>query len=123
MDSFLSVRDTDRFIEKTTTGLTPLMLAARDENLENCLELLKIGEIVEARIKFGLTPLHFAALNKENGIKIVWHLINQNKLDLKEKDVDGEEPIFYAVRKGNFRVAQILLELEKKENKNLSHFL
>ncbi|CAB3386297.1 Hypothetical predicted protein [Cloeon dipterum] len=122
MDSFMGVRDTDRFIEKTTTDMTPLMLAARDENLESCLALLKSGESVKARTKFGVTPLHFAALNKENGIKIVWHLTNQEKLDVKEKDEDGEEAIFYAVRKGNFRVAQTLLELREKINNNLLHF-
>ncbi|XP_065346431.1 alpha-latrocrustotoxin-Lt1a-like [Cloeon dipterum] len=122
MNSFMSVRDTSRFIEKTTTGLTPLMLAARDENLENCLILLKSGESAEARTKFGVTPLHFAALNIENGIEIAWHLANQEKLDVKEKDEDGEEAIFYAVRKGNFRMARTLLELREKINNNLLHF-
>ncbi|CAB3386296.1 Hypothetical predicted protein [Cloeon dipterum] len=123
MNSFMSVRDTSRFIEKTTTGLTPLMLAARDENLERCLALLlKSGEKAEARTKFGLTLLHFAALNKENGIEIVWHLANQEKLDVKQKDVDGEEAVFYAVRSGNFRMAQTLIELREEENLNLLHF-
>ncbi|XP_065346439.1 putative ankyrin repeat protein RF_0381 [Cloeon dipterum] len=111
MDLFMGVRDTDRFIDKTTEDLTLLMLAARDENLESCLYLLKSGESAEARTQFGVTPLHFAALNIENGIEIAWHLANQEKLDVKEKDEDGEEAIFYAVRKGNFRMARTLLEL------------
>ncbi|CAB3385704.1 Hypothetical predicted protein [Cloeon dipterum] len=122
MNSFMSVRDTSRFIEKTTTGLTPLMLAARDENLESCLFLLESGQSAEARTKFGVTLLHFAALNKENGVEIVCHLTNQKKLDLKEKDEDGEEAIFYAVRNGNFRMAQSLLEMREEENLNLLHF-
>ncbi|XP_065346438.1 putative ankyrin repeat protein RF_0381 [Cloeon dipterum] len=122
MDLFMGVRETDRFIEKTTTDLTLLMLAARDENLESCLFLLEKGESAEARTKFGVTPLHFAALNKENGFEFVWHLTIQKKLILKEKDVDGEEAIFYAVRKGNFRVAQVLLELREETSKNLLHF-
>ncbi|XP_065346430.1 serine/threonine-protein phosphatase 6 regulatory ankyrin repeat subunit C-like [Cloeon dipterum] len=123
MDSFMSVRDADRFIEKTTEDLTLLMLAARDENLESCLFLLEKGESAEARTKFGVTLLHFAALNDENGIEIIRHLVNQKKLDLKEEDVDGEEAIFYAVRKANFKVAQALLELQGVETKNLLHFV
>ncbi|XP_065336742.1 ankyrin-3-like [Cloeon dipterum] len=122
MDSFMSERNIIHFIEKTTKGLTLLMIAARDENLESCLALLKSGESAEVRTNFGVTPLHFAALNKKNGIEIVWHLTTQEKQDVKQKDVDGEEAIFYAVRVGNFRVAQILLELREKTNNNLLHF-
>ncbi|CAB3386298.1 Hypothetical predicted protein [Cloeon dipterum] len=113
----------ERFVEKTTEGLTPLMVAARDKDLLSCLEILIKEESVDTESPFGASLFHFAALNEEHGVEIVRHFIHSEGLDIKKTDIDGEEAIFYAVRKGNFRVAQVLLEMRGAETNNLLHFV
>ncbi|XP_065346457.1 putative ankyrin repeat protein RF_0381 [Cloeon dipterum] len=112
MTSFVRVPGTSRFVEKTTTGLTPLMLAARDSDLRHCLELVeKSGERADATTEFGVSMLHFAAMNKYDGMDIIRHFINNEGVDLNNKDADGEEPIHYVVRLADFERAKELLIL------------
>ncbi|CAB3386299.1 Hypothetical predicted protein [Cloeon dipterum] len=123
MSSLKKLSDMNHFTNKINVGLTPLMLVARDEDLGNCLNLLEKGGNVEAETIFGATLLHFAALNEDHGNEIIWFFVNEKKLDFKKKDQDGEEAIFYAIRKCNFRVAQVLLEMWRAETNNLMHFV
>ncbi|XP_065346449.1 alpha-latrotoxin-Lg1a-like [Cloeon dipterum] len=120
--SFMSVQETSRFLEKTTTGLTPLMLAAKESDLKHCLELVeKSGERADATTEFGVTLLHIAATNKYGGMDIIRHFIINEGLDLKKKDADGEEPIHYAVRLADFERAKELLIL-RNNIPNIIHY-
>ncbi|CAB3387858.1 Hypothetical predicted protein [Cloeon dipterum] len=102
-------------------GLTPLMIAARDENLETCIALLQQGADVRAETESGETILHFAALNKQHGHEIAWMLVDQFKLDLTKRDVEGNEAIIHGIRNGNFRFAEELFRLRQCEAINLFH--
>ncbi|CAB3385699.1 Hypothetical predicted protein [Cloeon dipterum] len=104
-------------------GLTPLMIAARDENLETCIALLQQGADVRAETESGETILHFAAQNKQHGHEIAWLLVDQYKLDLTKRDVKGNEAIVHAIRNGNFRFAEELFRLRQCEAINLFHLL
>ncbi|CAB3386590.1 Hypothetical predicted protein [Cloeon dipterum] len=122
MTSFMSIRGTSRFVEKTTTGLTPLMLAARDSDLTQCLELVeKSGERADATTEHGVSLLHIAATNKYEGMDIIRYFQIEAGLDLRVKDADGEEPIHYAVRLADFEQAKALLMLRNNLS-NLLHF-
>ncbi|CAB3386740.1 Hypothetical predicted protein [Cloeon dipterum] len=67
----------------------------------------------------GLTLLHFAAINQDHGVDIYSHFYN---LILDHEDVDGEEPIHYALRKGNYHFAEEMLRLRKAGEDNLLQF-
>ncbi|CAB3386301.1 Hypothetical predicted protein [Cloeon dipterum] len=122
MNPFMSIRDIDRFSEKTESGATPLMLAARYEDLQSCLALVEEGEDPKAITHFGVTLLHFAALNKHHGMEIIWHFLVGKGLDFSAaKDVDGEEPVLYAIRVGDWNFAKNILLLQSGDT-NLLHF-
>ncbi|XP_065336573.1 putative ankyrin repeat protein RF_0381 [Cloeon dipterum] len=108
----------ERFAEKTTIGLTRLMLAAKEGDLRRCLRLLEAGEIADEKTPFGVSLLHLASVNKKHGLRIVRHFPQLACSSLK--DVDGEEPVHYAVRAGNFDLALTLLGT--RNNGNLLHF-
>ncbi|CAB3386581.1 Hypothetical predicted protein [Cloeon dipterum] len=122
--SFMSVQETSRFFEKTTTGLTPLMLAARDSDLKSCLALLeKSGGRADATTEHGVSLLHIAATNKHDGMEIIRYFKFEAGLDLKKKDADGEEPIHYAVRLAGFELAKELLMLRNNVSNLLHYFV
>ncbi|XP_065346455.1 putative ankyrin repeat protein RF_0381 [Cloeon dipterum] len=122
--SFMSVQETSRFLEKTTTGLTPLMLAARDSDFMYFLEFVeKSGERADATTEFGVTLLHIAAMNKSDGMDIIRYFTFEAGLDLKKKDADGEEPIHYAVRLADFERAKELLILRNNLSNILHYFV
>ncbi|CAB3386584.1 Hypothetical predicted protein [Cloeon dipterum] len=120
----MALADIDRFMQKTMSekaGATWLMLAARDRDLRSCLELVENGGDAKATTHYGVTLLHFAALNKRHAVNITSHFVGQG-LDLLKKDVDGESPIYYAVRLGLFEAAEKLLALRSTGIKNLLHY-
>ncbi|CAB3386580.1 Hypothetical predicted protein [Cloeon dipterum] len=101
---------------------TWLMLAARNRDLRSCLELVEKGGDATATTHHGVTLLHFAALNKRHAVYITSHFVGQGLDDLLKKDVDGESPIYYAVRLGLFEAAEKLLALRSTGIKNLLHY-
>ncbi|XP_065346442.1 putative ankyrin repeat protein RF_0381 [Cloeon dipterum] len=107
--------------KKNEQGLTPLMIAARDENLEACIALLQQGADVHAETESGETILHFAAQNKRHGHEIAWLLVHKHKLDATKRDVKGNEAIIHGIRNENFRFAQELFRLRECEAINLFH--
>ncbi|CAB3386828.1 Hypothetical predicted protein [Cloeon dipterum] len=122
--SFMSVQETSRFVEKTTTGLTPLMLAAKDSDLKHCLALLeKSGERADATTEHGVSLLHIATTNKHDGMEIIRYFKIEAGLDLEVKDADGEEPIHYAVRLADFERAKALLMLRNNVSNLLHYFV
>ncbi|XP_065346463.1 putative ankyrin repeat protein RF_0381 [Cloeon dipterum] len=123
MNSFTGEKDLDRFIEKIKLGATPLMIAARSEDLKRCLELVEAGQDPEATTDLGLSLFHFAAVNMRHGLEIISHFLGQG-LDLSEaKDVDGEDPVLYAIRAGDFSLARNILRLQNGETNLLLFFV
>ncbi|XP_065346429.1 putative ankyrin repeat protein RF_0381 [Cloeon dipterum] len=124
MNPFMSIRDIDRFSEKTASGATPLMLAARYDDLQSCLALVEEeGEDPKAITHFGVTLLHFAALNKHHGMEIIWHFLEKGPDLAASKDVDGEEPVLYAIRVGDWNLAKNILQLQSGETNLLHYFV
>ncbi|XP_065346451.1 putative ankyrin repeat protein RF_0381 [Cloeon dipterum] len=117
------MKDNERFNEKTELGATPLMLAAKNKDLKSCVALVEKGQDPEATTDLGLSLFHFAAVNKRHGLEIVSHFLRQG-LDLSEaKDVDGEEPVLYAIRAGDFSLARNILKLQNGETNLLLFFV
>ncbi|XP_065336636.1 putative ankyrin repeat protein RF_0381 [Cloeon dipterum] len=97
----------------------PLMVAAKKKDLASFTNVVSNGGDVYATTNSGLTVLHFAAVNEIYGLNIIASLAEPK---LTAKDVDGEEPIHYAVRAKNFKIAQYLLDRIDPSSKNLLHF-
>ncbi|CAB3386743.1 Hypothetical predicted protein [Cloeon dipterum] len=99
--------------------LTSLMVAARDKDLKTCMKLVKEGQDPKLVSEHGLTLLHLAAINQDHGVDIYSHYYS---LILDREDVDGEEPIHYALRKGDYHFAEEMLRLRKAGADNLLQF-
>ena len=67
-----------------------LLEAARKGNIEAVKQHLAAGTDVNAKVKSGSTPLHFAALN---GRKVIVELLIAKGADVNAKDEDGETPL------------------------------
>ncbi|XP_065336631.1 putative ankyrin repeat protein RF_0381 [Cloeon dipterum] len=104
---FMGALDIDHFMNKLQEGSSSaLLLAARDKDLKSCLMALQTcGEDPEATTKSKLTLLHFAAVNQEHGVEIFNHF---KKIVQMKEDIDGEWPIHYALRKGDFHFATLM---------------
>ncbi|XP_065336634.1 putative ankyrin repeat protein RF_0381 [Cloeon dipterum] len=74
---------------------------------------------IDSTTRSGLTIMHFAAVNKEHGLSIMYRL---PRTDFSAKDVDGEEPIHFAVRVENYDFAEYALLFRQPMAKNLLHF-
>ncbi|CAB3386735.1 Hypothetical predicted protein [Cloeon dipterum] len=95
------------------------MFAAKESDEKRYRELLKDGANPKEETPHGLTLVHFAAVNKEHGMDIVAYFKTR---DIGKKDEDGEEPIHYAVRRGNYDLANRFLRLMKSDAENMLHF-
>ncbi|XP_065336630.1 putative ankyrin repeat protein RF_0381 [Cloeon dipterum] len=104
MNTFMGAEDTKNFLKKLEEGATPLMLAAKASDLDNFMKLYKEGADPAEKTHLGVTLLHFAAVNEDFGMEIVSSF--SSRLDVRAKDIDGEEPIHYALRKGNYEFAE-----------------
>ncbi|CAB3386739.1 Hypothetical predicted protein [Cloeon dipterum] len=105
---FMGALDIDHFMNKLQEGSSSALLhAARDKDLKSCMMVLKkCGEDPEATsTKSKLTLLHFAAVNQEHGVEIFNHF---KKIVQMKEDIDGEWPIHYALRKGDFNFATFM---------------
>ncbi|KAG0425652.1 hypothetical protein HPB47_027205 [Ixodes persulcatus] len=93
---------------------TPLHIAARVKNADDCAELLiKSGANVNEKEANGEIPLHFAA--REGHLRTTKLLLADDSItDLLNKD--GESPLHVAVKNCHFPVVEALLEHWDKKN-------
>ncbi|CAB3380117.1 Hypothetical predicted protein [Cloeon dipterum] len=117
MESFMTMAETSQFLRKLQVGATPLMVAAKEGDLERCLQLLKQGGHPEEKTELRVSLLHFAAVNKMHGFAIIQHFVSSHGLSLAAEDVDGEDALEYALRTFNFKLANLL------QSNLLRHFL
>jgi ankyrin repeat protein len=85
--------------------LTPLMVAARDEEYETVKELLRENADVAARDQEGWTAATYAALNHD--ATIIKALIAEGA-DLNSKDNQGMTPLMHVASDGQASVAEFL---------------
>ncbi|CAB3386748.1 Hypothetical predicted protein [Cloeon dipterum] len=121
MHPIMKTEDLKRFISKIREGENnPIMVAAQKEDREGFLLTVEpYGGNLNSTTKSGLTILHFAALNIHHGLDNIAFL---NDPDFSKKDIDGEEPIHYAVRVKNYNFANSVLNLRDPMAHNLLHF-
>ncbi|CAN7936922.1 unnamed protein product, partial [Ixodes hexagonus] len=93
---------------------TPLHIAARVKNADDCAELLiKSGADVNEKEANGEIPLHFAA--REGHLRTTKLLLADDSIsDLLNKN--GESPLHVAVKNCHFPVVEALLEHWEKKN-------
>ncbi|MDB4712759.1 ankyrin repeat domain-containing protein [bacterium] len=81
--------------------------AAKQGNLEAVKQHLADGADVNAKDKYGLTPLHHAAWQGRNEIV---ELLIANGADVNAKDVDGGTPLHEAASDGRKEVVELLID-------------
>ena len=103
------------FISDSTTGLTPLQIAAKNGHSEVIRELLSQNPNMEPRYFIdiphetnGMSALHYAA---ENGFdEIVTFMVTEHGWDCDAQDSLGGTPLIKAARNGKATVVETLLE-------------
>lgn len=103
---------------KVDQGLTPLMLAARDQERDKLTDLLKHQPDLASRDEEGWTALTYAAMNGNS--TIVKALIGKGA-DLNSTDNQGMTPLMHAASLGQTSAARLLIdkgaEVNAKDNK------
>ncbi|XP_065346536.1 serine/threonine-protein phosphatase 6 regulatory ankyrin repeat subunit B-like [Cloeon dipterum] len=98
------------FIKNTQTK-TPLQVAAAIDGVDTCRRLVADGAAINAKCQdFNATAMHYAALNEKHGLEVIEYFTSL-KMRVDTKDKNGKEPIFYAIRAKNFKIAEKLLKL------------
>ena len=92
-------------------GRTPLLIAAKNKNIEIFLLLLSQSADVHARDSDCLTALHHA-LHGLGSVPIVQHLLRKN-VDVNTATKEGKTPLHYCAEFDNTPAAMILLETGK----------
>ena len=87
-------------------GMTPLMVAARDGQLEAAVMLMYLGATIDARDNKGRTALMFAC---EQGHQALAAALADAKADVNAADKIGRTAIWYAERNGHEKIAGMLV--------------
>jgi ankyrin repeat protein len=90
-------------------GLTPLHLAAWNNNAKIVKELLKHGAQVNAVNTEGRTSLHYAFGHIDNNIEIIQILLEYGA-HINAQDKDGNTPLHLAVLYGSLEAVEILIK-------------
>ncbi len=94
-----------------------MLKAVTNGNEKQVSELIKKGADVNADLKDGYTPLHFAALT--GNMKIV-HLLVSKGAKVKAIAKDGTTALHFAAYAGHIKVAQFLIEKKADLNAKLA---
>ncbi|XP_065344324.1 putative ankyrin repeat protein RF_0381 [Cloeon dipterum] len=105
---------------KTRLGLNDVMLAAYLSKPEVNFVMLQRDRNFRFKTEYGLSVMHFAALNKRCGVELV-SIYSVYGLDPIERDCDGATPIDYALLFGYYQTAEMLLLFTNSEI-NLLHY-
>lgn len=90
------------------SGMTPLMVAARDGQLEAVVMLMYLGAKIDARDNKGRTALMLAC---EQGHQAVASALVEAKAALNATDKSGRSAMWYAERNGHEEIAGLLMSL------------
>ena len=75
-------------------------------NIEAAKQAIAAGADVNAKDKYGWTPLHSAAFN---GHKEIVELLIDNGADLDAKNILGVTPLHYAANQGHTEIVELLI--------------
>jgi len=95
----------DLVFSKDTNGTTPLNCAVERGHKDVAELLLANKADVNARDRFGSTPLIFAVWNSKDVVE----LLLTNGADVNAKDEDGNTPLHGAAGSGNIGIVELLL--------------
>ena len=93
-------------------GYTCLMEAAFNGHLDVCRLLIDKGAHIEAKNRYGRTPLHYAAANGH--LEIV-RLLCDRGADIEAHDDDGCRSLHYSAYYGHISIVKELLEVRNAE--------
>ena len=98
---------------------TPLHFSVLSHNDDNTKWLLERGAAINVQDDKGLTPLHYAVLEKSySTMEILLNSVSKetgrSNIDVNKRDIDGETPLMKAVLKCDYNAVQILLNWEPK---------
>ncbi|HEO65176.1 MAG TPA: redoxin domain-containing protein [Spirochaetes bacterium] len=94
-----------------------MLRAVTNGNEKKVSELIKKGADVNADLKDGYTPLHFAALT--GNMKIITLLVTKGS-KIKAKAKDGTTALHFAAYAGHIKVVQFLIEKKADLNAKLA---
>eukprot|EP01063_Lacrimia_lanifica_P003770 TRINITY_DN12050_c0_g1_i1.p1 TRINITY_DN12050_c0_g1~~TRINITY_DN12050_c0_g1_i1.p1 ORF type:complete len:960 (+),score=156.13 TRINITY_DN12050_c0_g1_i1:65-2881(+) len=90
----------------TVDGLTPLLIACHEHDVEAVRRLVVDGANLEAADSDGWTPLHVAA---QQGSESITEALLDGRCNVEARDCDGSTPLIIAAHEGRHRVVQMLL--------------
>jgi hypothetical protein len=99
------------------SDVTVLHCAVRHQDINTIQREIKHGADVNAKLKGGETPLHFATQNaySEHGVRIVRILI-ENGADVNALDSSNNSPLHWASNWGRERIYKLLIDNGAKIN-------
>ena len=89
------------------SGLTPLMYAAKNGNIESVNALIELGADVNTVDHSGRTPLIHAACGGSDACVVM--LIDKGA-DMNKSAADGFTPLIAAAEQGHFKCIEVLLQ-------------
>ncbi|KAH3756710.1 hypothetical protein Pelo_11479 [Pelomyxa schiedti] len=105
---------------KNSSGMTPLMIAlSASEKVDCAMSILVSGHPVDVSTKLedGSTLLHIMARHPFANCEHICFALVQRGIDLHAVDNNGDTPCHIAVRSGNMKILDALLDLGASRNK------
>lgn len=96
------------FDKQSSTGKTPLMLAAVNNSIEVINSLIETDSGINKQDEYGMSALMFAVEN--NNIDSVKALLSSNDINLNLQNKYGRSAIFYAVENDNVDIVELLVD-------------
>ena len=93
-------------------GYTCLMEAAFNGHLDVCRLLIDKGAHIEAKNRYGRTPLHYAAANGHHEIV---RLLYDLGADIEARDDEGCRSLHYSAYNGRISIVKELIEVRNAE--------
>ncbi|MBU4269589.1 ankyrin repeat domain-containing protein [Candidatus Dependentiae bacterium] len=102
--------------EKLSNGITPIMLASRNNHEKTVRALAESGAVLDAQDQTGKTALMYAA---SNGLTNIIQLLIEKKANLEIKDNEEQTALFRAIKYGFKDATKVLAE--NKANINIKN--
>ncbi|XP_065346534.1 serine/threonine-protein phosphatase 6 regulatory ankyrin repeat subunit A-like [Cloeon dipterum] len=117
-NNIVAANELKTFIDFQRDSLTPLQVASMIDGVDMCRNLIEEGADVNVKCEeLDATLMHCAALNEKHGLDLIDYFSSLG-LKLDANDKFGNEPLQYAIKMNNSKVAEKLLQPKCPEEEN-----